>query len=282
MLSPGQVIQIAQSARDRLVGQINDIKKEIKDATTLSILSLKDKEILNEEGLPIKEIREDVFDEHLGTRAVLAEEPPPTKIYTMAEIDKMMDEAIAEEQAELSQYPRAQPIIPDETAKDPAGTTAVAGQGLEVGTVSGEELLAKLMDDSKQGYDPVNDTWIDEDTDESAGEDDDGDEDEDEFGRTRGMLIPDMYSATGEKSVKFAAFEQPKTPSVRFGERPIKSAMKKMSATTAPPLGTQTPKPLAKSTTPSPAVGTQVAQPVAWEVVEHTTKEVLPQRACLT
>ena len=269
-LSPSQVIEIIRNAKSTIDNQIKEIHKEIAEAESLSIFQPGDKQVLNEEGLPIRDIREDVFDEEDGRRAVLAEEEP-TRIFTMDEIDRMMDEAEAdlarryisdhreaEEQAELQQQREKGSIEEgNEKKKEEGGVTAVAGQGLEVGQVSGEELLAKLMDDNKNRYNPVDGTWAEDEGDMEGGNDDEDEEDEgeDEYGRTRGFLVP-PYLAKGsiqEKGVKFASFEKPATPSSGTLNKPVKSALKKSTA--APSVSRSATKP-----SPTPTMSTTVTE----------------------
>jgi hypothetical protein len=258
VLSPSQVIEIIRNAKGTIDSQIKEIHKEISDANAMSILSQGDKEVLNEEGLPIRDIREDVFQENEGTRAVLAEEEP-TKKYTMEEIDRMMDEAAAEERAELEALQQTQPTVQQlkEKAKEEIQVDATAGQGLDVGQVNGEELLAKLVDDSKKRYNPIDDTWI-EDEAELSGEDDyyneepsadydyddndEEEEEEDQYGRTRGYFIPPgLYKgATKDKGVKFASFEKPAERSIEPVDKPIKSALKKTNIPQSPLLTSST------------------------------------------
>jgi hypothetical protein len=259
VLSPSQVIEIIRNAKGTIDSQIKEIHQEISDANAMSILSQGDKEVLNEEGLPIKDIREDVFRENEGTRAVLAEEET-TKKYTMDEIYKMMDEAAAEERAELEALQQKQNTVQQmkEKEKEEIQVDATAGQGLEVGQVSGEELLAKLVDDSKKRYNPIDDTWI-EDEAELSGEDDyyneehsadyDDDEEEgeeteeeDQYGRTRGYFIPPgLYKgSTKDKGVKFASFEKPAERHIEPVDKPIKSALKKTNIPQSPLLSSST------------------------------------------
>jgi hypothetical protein len=230
----------------------------------MSILSQGDKEVLNEEGLPIKDIREDVYQDDEGTRAVLAEEEP-TKTYTMDEIDKMMDEAAAEEQAEMEELQQNQSVVQTlkEKEKEQKTVDVTAGQGLEVGQVNGEELLAKLVDDSKKRYNPVNDTWMEDeeelsddqyyDDDHHPEYDDDDveeeEEEEDQYGRTRGYFIPPgLYAgAMKERGVKFASFEKPAERSLEPIDKPIKSALKMTAAVPQSPIPTSPTAPLLPS-----------------------------------
>ena len=62
-LSPTQVIDIIQNDKSTIDSQIKEIHQEISDAESLSILHAGDKEVLNEEGLPIKDIREEIVDD---------------------------------------------------------------------------------------------------------------------------------------------------------------------------------------------------------------------------
>jgi hypothetical protein len=278
LLSPPQVVDVVQTAKARIVSQIKEIQKEISDAKTLSALNLKDKQILNEEGLPIKEIKEQVDDAAEERRGVPFEEEKPQRTYTMEEIDKMMDEAMVEEQAELGQSKQKSKLPEKEKSNGGATRKSTkqsirAGDGLEVGTVSGEELLAKLMDDSKKRYDPINDTWM-ENNDELTGEDEEYDEsepeeeeeEEDKYGRTRGYLVPPgLYKGVKqEKGVKFASFEQPATPSTSTPtsptDKPIKSALKKSTS-----LSTSDTAPLTSS---------PIEPPVASEIMERRKSDV--------
>ena len=61
-LSPIQVIALIKTAKKTIEDQIGEIHQEIKDAEDMSILNLdtQGKEVLNEEGLPIRDIREEV------------------------------------------------------------------------------------------------------------------------------------------------------------------------------------------------------------------------------
>jgi hypothetical protein len=270
-LSPAQTIDIVQKAKATIESQIREIHKEIADAEGLSILREGDKEVLNEEGLPIKDIREDVVGEEVGRRAVLAEEES-TRIYTMEEIDKMMDEAMAEEQAELAASKMT--AVVNGQKDDEGQVTAVAGDGLEVGHVSGEELLAKLMDDSKQRYNPIDDTWVDEENEEDSdedpqSEDDDeetAEEEEDQYGRTRGFLIPPHLSkeVNQTKAVKFASFEKPATPSTG-ADKPVKSALKKSNI--PPPTNPSPSEPAV------PIKSTRSEQVMVTSIVERVPKK---------
>lgn len=285
LLSPPQVVEIVQTARARIISQIKEIQKEIADVKSLAILNLRDREIVNEEGLPIKEIREEVNEkeqrETESRKGVSFEEAEPIKTYTMEEIDKMMDEAMEEEQAELEESrKKSSNLSPQQKKEDMSKDTARgrirAGDGLEVGTVSGEELLAKLMDDSKRRYDPINDTWMDNE-DELTGDDEDYDsqeeeedededeeeesEEEDQYGRTRGHLIPPgLYKGLKqEKGVKFASFERPPSPTkTQPTDKPIKSVLKKTSSATHDT---------------APLTSTRFDNPVATEIVERGSKE---------
>jgi hypothetical protein len=223
-LSPAQVIQILQNVMKTLASQIQDVEKEIAEAESMSILRAGEQEVLNEEGLPIKDIKENVVDDEETRRGVPVIEEAPERVYTMEEIDRMMDEAEAEEQAE--QHSSQEMAVEDpQDEEEESSVTAVAGDGLDVGEVNGEELIAKLMDESKKHYNPLEETWEDEESDEVS------EEEEDEFGRTRGFLIPPNLSksAKPERSVKFASFEKPASPSVNPPQKPIKSALKKSS-----------------------------------------------------
>ena len=274
LLSPSQVLEIVLTAKSRIITQIKEIQKEIADAKSLSVLNLTDKEVVNEEGLPIKDIKEDVTNDE-ERRGVSFEEEPPKKIYTMEEIDKMMDEAMSEEQAELEQLNRKH-NLPEKNKEEtinqrPKKAPIRAGDGLEVGTVSGEELLAKLMDDSKKRYDPINDTWMDNE-DELTGEDEDWDdeeeeagseEEEDQYGRTRGSLVPPgLYKgATQVKGVKFASFDQPATPSTPQTEKPLKSSLKKLPSPTSDT---------------APLTTTRIDPAVSTDIVERNVRQDVP------
>ena len=234
-LSPKQVIQILQKAKTTVDSEIKQLEEEIAEAESMSLLRAGEQEILNEEGLPIKEIKEDVLGDEEPRRGVSVVDEIPERIYTMEEIDRMMDEAEAEERREF-QISRKVAVEDFEDEDEKRQVTAVAGDGLDVGQVNGEELIAKLMDESKKHYNPVEDIW-DNDGDSgsqgiSEGEDDEDEEEEDEFGRTRGYLIPPNLSkfAKQGRGVKFAAFEQPAAPSFNPPDRPVKSALKKSSA----------------------------------------------------
>lgn len=275
-----------REAKRKNDSEIEEIHKEIAEMESMSILKEGEKEVLNEEGLPIKEIMEEVFDEE-GRRAVLPEEEFPTRVYTMEEIDKMMDEAMAEEQAEmmacreesLERKPERQPAEPPvtEDVERRATVIAVAGQGLGVGQVSGEELLAKVMDESGKRYDPVTDTWIEDESDGAEtddenqsedGDDEEEDEEEDQYGRTRGYLIPPNLSKGIEKGrgVKFAAFEQPATPSTFSSDGPPKSVLKTSGHTLATGLPAQPPA--------VPVTSSRAAQVMTSSVVEKSLKQV--------
>ena len=176
----------------------------------------------------------------------------------------MMDEAEAEEQAELLASQRKLPVEPESEDTTEGEVTAVAGEGLEVGQVSGEELLAKLVDDSKNRYNPIDGTWVEDDddteaTEEDEDEDEEEEEEEDEYGRTRGFLIPPNLSkgATREKGVKFASFEKPATPSAGIPDKPVKSVLKKSAP--APPVP-PTPAVPVTSTRTTPAMTTNVIE----------------------
>jgi len=293
-LSTAQVIDIMRNSKANIESQIKEIYKEISDAESLSILQEGDKEVLNEEGLPIKDIREDVGDEEERTRAVLAEHEP-TKMFSMDEIDKMMDEAMEEEQAELAKL-QPKSVLKEEKMKQEklreeklkqekkeeekgkaSSVIAVAGDGLEVGKVSGEELLAKLVDDSKKRYNPVDDTWIedededgysDEDYDLEYDDDEEEEEGEDQYGRTRGYLIPPNLSrgVKQEREVKFASYEKPATPSIGPSPVSVKSALKKTSVANPP---TTTPPAVSLTSTLTTSV-------MADSIVERAPSQVLP------
>ena len=186
----------------------------------------------------------------------------------MEEIDRMMDEAEIEEQAELVASQRKLPVQSESDDKKEEEATAVAGEGLEVGHVSGEALLAKLVDDSKNRYNPIDGTWVkdEDDTEDTEEDEDDGDddddeeeEDEDEYGRTRGFLIPLNLSKgmTQEKGVKFASFEKPATPSTAIPDKPVKSALKK--STHAPPVPPSPAVPVSPTRT-TPAMTTNIIE----------------------
>jgi len=278
-LSTKQVIGILQTAKAKAESEIREIQNEIKSAEQLSVFGGWDKEVLNEEGLPIREIQEKIEDEDEERRGVPQVDEVPKKIYTMQEIDRMMDEAMAEEEAEL----KASKLNVKEKAKlnsDKKGPMkAVAGEGLEVGQVSGEELLAKIVDDSKNRYNPVDGTWIEDEEDEDEDyrrdeddedyEDEEGqeeeDEDEDRYGRTRGFLIPPhlLKGAAQERSVKFTSFEKPPNPSISSSAKPLKSALKKREPFL--PSKEASPK-LAPSSTTVPSTSQTV---VATDVVER-------------
>ena len=272
-----QVIEVISSAKATLDSQIEEIKKEISDAEGALAVLPTGKDMLNEEGLPIKDIREEVFDEDEGNRAVLAEERP-AKVYTMEEIDRMMDEAMEEERAEMSakeneaaQEAEEHAIPEEEEGMKKEDVTAVAGEGLEVGKVSGEELIAKLVDDSKKRYNPMDGTWLEDEGEMDDTDDDSEDEDEeeeDQYGRTRGYLIPPNLSKsiTKEKGVKFASFEKPATRSTTSIEKPVKSALKKNTTTSNAP-----PKP---STTP--VSSTRIPSVMTTSIVERDAKHDVP------
>jgi len=278
-----------RKATAKIDSQIKEIRKEISDAESLSILGGGDKEVLNEDGLPIKDIREDVGDEEERTRAVLAEDEP-TRIFSMDEIDKMMDEAMEEEQAELAMlHPKS--ILKEEKMRQEKTkaekmeyememtepVNAVAGEGLEVGQVSGEELLAKLVDDSKKRYNPIDDTWIedeegdgysDDDYEFQDDEEDEEEEEEDQYGRTRGYLIPPNLSrgVKQARGVKFSSFEKPATPSSGPSTLPGKSALKK--TTYAPPIPTTT-------SPATPLTSTRTTSVMAESIVEREPSQVI-------
>ena len=289
-MSTSRVIDLMRKATADIGSQITEVRKEISEAETLSILRASDKEVLNEDGLPIKDIREDVGDEEERTRAVLAEDEP-TKIFSMDEIDKMMDEAMEEEKAELAKL-QPKSILKEEKMRQDKmkeerimeeknerwkgkvePIVAVAGEGLEVGQVNGEELLAKLVDDSKKRYNPIDGTWIEDDDVEGYSDveyelqdDDDDEEEEDQYGRTRGYLIPPSLSrgVKQERGVKFASFEKPATPSSGPSALPGKSALKKTNAAPIP-------------NTPSPAVphtSTRTTSILADSIVEKAPSQV--------
>jgi hypothetical protein len=244
-LSPAQVIQILQNVMTTLASQIGDLEKEIAEVESMSLLRAGEQDVLNEEGLPIKEIKENVVDAEETRRGVSVVEEVPERVYTMEEIDRMMDEAEAEEQAE--QHSSREMAVEDpEDEEEESSVTAVAGDGLDVGEVNGEELIAKLMDESKRHYNPLEDTW--EEGEESDQVSDEEEDEEDEFGRTRGYLIPPNLtkSAKQERGVKFASFEKPASPSLNRPEKPAKSALKKSSTSepipsTAPVASTSKP-----------------------------------------
>jgi hypothetical protein len=190
----------------------------------------------------------------------------------MEEIDRMMDEAEIEEQAELVASQRKLPVQPEsDDRKEEKAIAVAAGEGLEVGHVSGEELLAKLVDDSKNRYNPIDGTWVEDedDTEDTEEEDYDGDddedddeeeeEDEDKYGRTRGFLIPPNLSKgmTQEKGVKFASFEKPATSSTAIPDKPVKSALKKSIHT--PPVPPSPAVPVS-STRTTPAMTTNIVE----------------------
>jgi hypothetical protein len=234
------------------------------------LLRAGEQEILSEEGLPIKEIKENVVGDEETRRGVPVVDEMPERIYTMEEIDRMMDEAEAEEQAEGDSSKK---LGVQETEEEEAESqvTAVAGEGLDVGEVNGEELIAKLMDESKRRYNPVEDTWDEgEDTgsEDLSGEEEE-EEEEDEFGRTRGYLVPPNLSkfAKQERGVKFASFEKPASPSLNQPEKPIKSALKKSS--TSEPIAAPTPVP--STSTSKPAT-------MMMDIVERIPQQVVPFR----
>lgn len=283
------MLEIVQDSKDTIISQIKEIQQEISDAEALLSFQVGDKEVLNEEGLPIKDIREDIGndDEEEGRRVVVAEEVPSSKIYTMEEIDRMMDEAEEEEKSELETLQRKNNS--KVAVQDEEEVTAIAGQGLEVGQISGEELLAKLVDDSKNRYNPIDGTWIEnndeEYTDDDGGfhpEDDDEEDDEqeeeeeeDEYGRTRGYLIP-PYLSRGiqpEKGVKFASFEKPATPSTGPSEKPIKSVLKK--STIPPTIPSSSSAVPAKSTSTTPIMSTTVVERAPKKEVFHSLYSLL-------
>jgi hypothetical protein len=260
--------------------QIKDIKNEISEAESALSVFPKEKDLLNEEGLPIKDIREDVFDEQEGSRAVLAEKQP-AKMYTMEEIDRMMDEAMEEEHAELEfKTKETENKTPEEHDKlEKEDTPAIAPDGLSVGTVDGEELLARIVDDTKNRYNPVDGTWVEDEDDDDGyvdetDEDDydeDDEEEEDQYGRTRGFLIPPNLSKPipEEKGVKFAAFEKPATPSSTSTGAPVKSALKKTTASASTPQ--------ASSLNPSaPISSSHMPSVMATTIVEREPKQDVP------
>jgi hypothetical protein len=277
-----------RKATAKIDSQIKEIHKEISDAESLSILGEGDKEVLNEEGLPIKDIREDVGEEEEQTRAVLAEDEP-TQIFSMDEIDKMMEEAMEEERAELATLQpksilkeeklRQEKMKKEEMEQETGKTehvTAVAGKGLEIGQVNGEELLAKLVDDSKKRYNPIHDTWMEDEDGDSYSDDDDvfqdddeDEEEEDQYGRTRGYLIPPnlLPGMKQERGVKFASFEKPTTPSSGPSTLPAKSALKKTNNIPTTPITTFPAIPLSSSRTTSV---------MAESIVERAHSQVLP------
>ena len=200
-------------------------------------------------------------------RGVVGEEEQPTRIFSMEEIDRMMDEAEVEEQAELGASQSKSLAQSESDDRTEGEVTAVAGEGLEVGQVSGEELLAKLVDDSKSRYNPIDGTWVEdedeitEDTEED--EEEEEEEEEDQYGRTRGFLIPPNLSkgTTRKKGVKFASFEKPATPSSGTPDKPVKSALK--TSTHTPP------------SPPSPAVpisSTRTTPVMTTNIIERATK----------
>ena len=284
-LSTFQVVDIIRKAIAKIESQIEEIHKEISDAESLSILQGGDREVLNEEGLPIRDIREDVGDDEEPTRAVLAEDQQ-TKIFSMEEIDKMMDEAMEQEQAELEKL-QPKSNLKDRKMKEEKmkqgkleketmeraeeRITAVAGEGLEIGQVNGEELLAKLVDDSKNRYNPIEDIWMeDEDEDDysdgDVGSEEDDEQEEDQYGRTRGYLIPPNIGrgVKQERGVKFASFEKPATPLIGSSDGPVKSAMKKnLSASTTNPSVV-------------PLTSTRIVSVMADSIVERAPSQVTP------
>ena len=254
-LSPKQVIDMLQKAKTKVDSQIKELEDEIAKAESMSLLRAGEPEVLNEEGLPIKEIKEDVLGDEEPRRGVSVVDEVPERIYTMEEIDKMMDEAEAEEQVEL-QTSRKVSVGDVEDEDGNTHVTAVAGDGLDVGQVNGEELVAKLMDEDKKHYNSVEDIrYTDGDSgsqafsEEEEDDQEEEEEEEDEFGRTRGYLIPpnlSKFAAKQDRSVKFAAFEQPATPSINPQGRIVKSALKKSSMletvpSTAPVTSTSKP-----------------------------------------
>lgn len=279
-----------RKATAKIDSQIKEICNEISDAESLSILGEGDKEVLNEEGLPIKDIREDVGEEEERTRAVLAEDEP-TQIFSMDEIDRMMDEAMEEEQAELAilqpksilkeeklrQEKRKGEEMEQETGKT-EHITAVAGEGLEIGEVNGEELLAKLVDDSKKRYNPIHDTWMEDEDGDSYSDDDifqdddEEEEEEDQYGRTRGYLIPPNLSpgVKQERGVKFASFEKPATPSSGPSNLPGKSALKKTKNIPTTPITTSPAIPLSSSRTTS-VMAESIVERAHSQVPPHTS-----------
>lgn len=256
-LSPAQVIHILQNVMATLASQIKDVEKDIAEAESMSLLRASDQEVLNDEGLPIKEIKENVDDEE-SRRGVSVVEEVPERTYTMEEIDKMMDEAEAEEQAE--QHTSREMAVEDrQDEEEKSSVTAVAGDGLDVGEVNGEELIAKLMDESKKHYNPLEETW-----DEDEESDQLSEEEEDEFGRTRGYLIPRNLSkmTKQERGVKFASFEKPASPSLNQPEKPIKSALKKSSTSEALP-------------STAPVASTSKPTTMMMDIVERIPQQVL-------
>jgi len=232
-----------QKEKTKVDSQTKEIEEEIAKAESMSFLRASEQEVLNEDGLPIKEIKEDVLADEEPRRGVSVVDEIPERIYTMEEIDRMMDEAEAEEQVEL-QTSRKVAVGGVEDEDEKSQVTAVAGDGLDVGQVNGEELIAKLMDENKNHYNPVEDIRYTDGDSGSQGfseeEEDDDEEEEDEFGRTRGYLIPPNLSefAKQHRGVKFAAFEQPAAPSLNPRGRVVKSALKKSSTSETVPSAT--------------------------------------------
>lgn len=222
----------------------------------MSLLRAGEQEVLNEEGLPIKEIKEDVSGDEETRRGVSVVDDVPERVYTMQEIDRMMDEAEAEEQAEREASRKL--AVEDVQDEEKGEVTAVAGEGLDVGEVNGEELVAKLMDESKKHYNPVEDMWDEE----GESGSDAISEEEDEFGRTRGYLIPPNLAkfAKQERGVTFASFEKPATPSFNQPDKPVKSALKKSSTS---------------KTVPSTVPVTSTSKPgtMAMDIVERTPQQ---------
>jgi hypothetical protein len=217
--------------------QFQEIEKEISEAESMSLLRVGEQEVLNEEGLPIREIKEHVFDDEETRRGVSVVDEVPERIYTMEEIDRMMDEAEDKEQEELQTWRKVAVEDVENKENEKGHITALAGDGLDVGEVNGEELIAELMDESKKHYSPAEDIWDGDGEIESEeiSEDEDEEETEDEFGRTRGYLIPPNLSkfVKQERGVKFASFEKPATPSLsqlHKSDKPVKSTLKKASA----------------------------------------------------
>jgi hypothetical protein len=125
----------------------------------MSLPQVGEQEVLNEEGLPIKEIKEDVFDNEETRRGVSVVDKVPERIYTMEEIDRMMDETEDEEQAELQTLRKVAVEDVENKENEKRQITAFAGDGLGCGRSNGEELIARLMDESKEHYNPVEDIW---------------------------------------------------------------------------------------------------------------------------
>lgn len=277
LLSTKQVIGILQTAKSKTESEIREIQNEIKSAEQLSVFGAWDKEVLNEEGLPIREIEEKVGDEDEEQRGVPQDYEVPKKIYTMEEIDRMMDEAMAEEEAELKAHKAGvkEKATVDNGKKDPV--KVVAGEGLEVGQVSGEELLAKIVDDSKNRYNPMDGTWIEdeedgdyeteEDDEDYEDDDDEEEEEEDQYGRTRGFLVPPhlLKGKAPERGVRFASFEKPPNPPISSLDKPLKSALKKSE----PSLSS-------KEESPTPATSSEPVPDTSQTVVATDVVERLP------